>query len=96
MIKTELELESTSGAASRRLVWAAVVALFVLHHDFWFWDSKTLVLGFLPIGLAYHALFSVLAAGVWAAAVRFAWPEHIEEWASEFEQQAPASEGGRP
>lgn len=86
-----------SNPLHRRLVWGAAAALFVLHHDFWWWDSKTLVLGFLPIGLAYHALFSILAAGVWAAAVRFAWPERIEEWASEFENPAPTASnpGGR-
>ena len=66
-------------------VWAAAAILFVLHHDFWWWDSRTLLFGFLPIGLGYHALFSILAALVWAAAVRFAWPDHIEEWADEFE-----------
>ena len=65
------------------LVWGAVVALVVLHQDAWFWADRTLLLGFLPIGLAYHAVFSLVAACVWALATKFAWPSHLEEWADE-------------
>ena len=37
-----------------------VAALYVLHQDFWFWrDARPLVFGFLPIGLFYHAAFTV-------------------------------------
>ena len=46
----------------RLLTYILIGALFVLHQDFWLWDSHTLVLGFLPSGLAYHAVFSILAA----------------------------------
>jgi hypothetical protein len=31
-----------------------------LHQDSWNWKDKTLVFGFLPIGLAYHAGFTIL------------------------------------
>ena len=31
----------------------AFLLLFVLHHDLWFWDDATLILG-LPVGLTYH------------------------------------------
>ena len=65
------------------LIAVAAVVLGVLHQDFWFWDDRTLVLGFLPIGLFYHLLFSLTAAGLWALAVKFAWPTHIEAWADE-------------
>lgn len=73
--------QSDSSPGARRAVWALVVALAVLHWDFWFWDSSTLVLGFLPIGLAYHALFSIACAVTWYLVSRFAWPEHLERWA---------------
>ena len=44
----------------RWLAVAAVVLLYVLHQDFWFWrDARPLVFGFLPIGLFYHAAFTV-------------------------------------
>ncbi|QNN21653.1 DUF3311 domain-containing protein [Planctomycetales bacterium ZRK34] len=67
----------------RKIVWLLVIALFVLHQDFWFWDNRTLVFGFLPIGLFYHAMFSFAAAGVWLLAVKFAWPDEIEQWADQ-------------
>jgi len=73
------------------MVWALVAALAVLHQDGWNWGRTTLVLGFVPIGLFYHAVFSLACGAVWALAVRFAWPTHIEEWADEF---AGGPEGG--
>lgn len=66
----------------RTLVWGFVVVLGVAHYDFWFWHDATLVAGFLPVGLAYHALISVLAAAAWALVVRYGWPSWIEDWAS--------------
>jgi len=62
-----------------------VVALFVLHQDFWWWDNRTLVLGFMPIGLFYHMIFSIAAGLTWALANKLAWPEEIEAWAAEGE-----------
>jgi hypothetical protein len=61
----------------------AFVVLFMLHHDFWNWDNPSLVLGFLPAGLAYHAAYSVVVAGFWWLVTRFAWPRSIEKWADE-------------
>ena len=76
------------GPQGRSLVWFLVLALFVLHQDLWWWDSRTLVLGFMPVGLFYHATFSVAASLVWALANKLAWPEHIEEWAAAGETEA--------
>ena len=63
---------------------SAVVALLaillgLLHHDGWYWDDPALVFGFMPVGLAYHALFSILAASLWAYAVCCAWPKDLED-----------------
>ena len=59
---------------------ALVVGIYVLHQDFWNWRHiEPLVFGFLPIGLAYHAAYSILAAGMMAVLVRFAWPKHLEK-----------------
>jgi hypothetical protein len=66
----------------RIAVWIAFWVLFVLHQDIWWWSEDRLVLGFLPIGLAWHAGFSVASALLWLAAVKFAWPTEIEDWAS--------------
>ena len=64
-----------------KLAWALVALLAVLHYDFWNWDDRSVVLGFLPTGLLFQALISVGAAVAWALVVRCAWPTHVEEWA---------------
>jgi hypothetical protein len=53
-------------------------AMAAVHQDFWLWNDGTLVFGFLPVGLAYHAAYSLLAVAVMALLVRWAWPAHLE------------------
>lgn len=56
-----------------------VAGVYVLHQDFWNWKkAEPLIFGFLPVGLAYHAGYSILAAVTMAILVRFAWPAHLE------------------
>lgn len=58
----------------------AVAVLYVLHQDIWNWrEARPFVFGALPIGLFYHACFSVAAAGLMWLLVKFAWPSHLEE-----------------
>ncbi len=59
----------------------AFLALAILHQDFWNWDNKNLVFGFMPVGLAYHAAYSLVVAVFWAVAIKVAWPHELEEWA---------------
>lgn len=61
------------------LLAAVVAAVLILHQDWWLWTDKSLVFGFVPIGLAYHAAYCLVAAGTMWLLVRFAWPRHIEE-----------------
>ena len=64
----------------RILLVLAVLALYVLHQDIWFWrSSRPLVFGFMPIGLFYQACFSIAAALLMWLLVIFAWPDHLEE-----------------
>lgn len=65
----------------RRILLAlAILLVYVLHQDVWFWrTARPLVFGFLPVGLAYHAGYSVAAALLMALLVRTAWPSHLEE-----------------
>ena len=57
-----------------------VIVLIVLHQDNWFWNSKTLVFGMLPITLFYHLCISIAASCVWFLATKIAWPvETIEQ-----------------
>lgn len=63
----------------KALLVVAVVVLYILHQDFWFWrTARPLVLGFIPIGLFYHAFFSVMASLLMWLLVKFAWPSHLE------------------
>lgn len=75
----------------KSLVIALIIALIVLHQDFWWWDDiEPLVFGFLPVGLAYHAFLSIAAAVVWALAVKFCWPKDVDvaesDWVAESEK----------
>ena len=64
----------------RAVAIASVMLLYVLHQDFWFWyDARPLVFGFLPIGLFYHAAFTVATAAVLWLLVKTAWPAHLDE-----------------
>ena len=70
----------------RAVVYGSLIALAVLHQDFWWWDAhEPLVFGFVPIGLAYHAGVSVAAGVLWALAVRYCWPRDVDALENEGE-----------
>jgi hypothetical protein len=74
----------------KTLLVIAVAVVYVLHQDFWFWRTpRPIVFGFIPIGLFYHACFTVLSSLLMWLLVKHAWPSHLEE---EIEQQASAVE----
>jgi hypothetical protein len=57
-----------------------IMAVYAAHQDIWNWSkSDPLVFGFLPIGLAYQAAYSIVASAMMAVLVAFAWPKHLEE-----------------
>lgn len=57
-----------------------VITIFLLHQDFWNWKkAEPLVFGFLPIGLAYHAAYSLLASAMMWILVKLAWPRGLDE-----------------
>ena len=66
-----------SRTTTRRLLYAALVALALLHHDLWFWNDGRIVFG-LPVGLLYHIGFCFAATVLMLLLVRFAWPEGLE------------------
>jgi hypothetical protein len=47
----------------------ALLVLYLLHNDLWWWNDPTLVLG-MPIGLTYHLLLCLATAAVLARAAR--------------------------
>ena len=80
----------------RVALWLAVLALFALHQDVWFWrTARPLLFGFLPIGLTYHALFAIAAAVLMGALVRFAWPERLEAEVEGRTTETPPAEDPR-
>ena len=63
------------------VLYLAVLALCVLHQDFWWWDeAEPLVFGFLPVGLAWHLGISIAAALVWFLMVTVAWPRELRDF----------------
>ncbi len=64
----------------RRIIIGAILLLTIFHQDWWWWDdSETLVFGFLPVGLAFHAGMSILAAVLWTLAIQYCWPANLDE-----------------
>ena len=64
----------------RVVLTAIVVAVYALHQDLWFWrTARPLVLGFMPVGLAYHGLYCLLCSAVMGLLVKFAWPVHFDQ-----------------
>lgn len=62
----------------RWLLTSLVVIVVLLHQDFWLWTDRSLVFGFLPVGLAYHLGYAILASLTMALLVRYAWPRQLE------------------
>ena len=72
---------SQSGAnkSGPLIIAGLVLLLLILHQDNWFWSDDSLVFGFLPIGLFWHACISVAAALTWYLATKIAWPVEPSE-----------------
>lgn len=77
----------------KNLVWGLVILLVILHQDIWFWYDDSSVMGFIPIGLFYHALISVGAGVTWYLATVFAWPEGLDNVQPENEETGNEQEG---
>ena len=62
------------------LLTLVVLLVIVLRHDYWWWDkTEPLLFGFLPVGLCWQAVVTLMAAGMMWMLARFAWPAHLEE-----------------
>lgn len=78
-----------SNASPMRWILSLLVLVVVLlHQDTWFWNSKAAVFGFLPIGLAYHAAFTLLCSLTMWTLILYVWPEDLERDA---EEETPAA-----
>ena len=58
------------------LLMVAIVAMYLLHQDVWFWRAtRPVVFGILPIGLFYHAVYAAAVVPLMFLLVKYAWPE---------------------
>jgi len=77
----------------KRVVIVFLGLLIVFHQDFWWWHRvEPMVLGFIPIGLAWHVGLSLLAAVLAAMMVRYCWPANLED--CELKHGVPDNRGG--
>jgi hypothetical protein len=81
----------------------AAIAVLVMRHDYWFWDTPyPLLFGSLPVALWWQAVVSLSACALMWLMVRFAWPQELEHVALETEHRrggdGPAGPGdaGQP
>jgi len=78
------------GFVMRIIVWVLIAVLLIAHQDNFLWRNDTMVWGFMPIGLAYHAGISIAASVAWFLATQFCWPAENTENA----KPMPRSSGG--
>ena len=61
------------------LLTLAVVIVYALHQDVWYWrEARPFAFGFLPVGLFYHAVFTLASSALMVLLVKNAWPAHLE------------------
>jgi Protein of unknown function (DUF3311) len=81
--------DRASAGTKRMLLLLGISAVYLMHQDFWNWMRvEPLLFGFLPIGLWYHAAYSLLASAWMWLLVKFAWPKSLED----IERKLPQSE----
>lgn len=73
----------------KHVVWLLVLLLIILHQDNWFWTDASLVFGFLPVGLFYHAGISVAAGVTWYLATLYCWPKELAKIEKTYEAPTP-------
>jgi len=62
------------------LLTVTFLLVLFLRHDYWNWDTPGyLLFGFIPVGLWWQALVTILASIMMWLMVILAWPSHLEE-----------------
>jgi hypothetical protein len=57
-----------------------ILAVYAAHQDYWNWSKPDpMIFGFLPVGLAYQAAYSIACAALMAILVKTAWPKELED-----------------
>lgn len=55
-----------------------IAVMYALHQDIWFWRTPSVVFGILPIGLFYHAAYTLATSLLLWLLIRLIWPSHLE------------------
>ena len=55
-----------------------IAVMYALHQDIWFWRTPSVVFGILPIGLFYHAVYTLATSLLLWLLIRLIWPSHLE------------------
>ena len=66
----------------KTIVWGLIILLLILHQDNWLWGNATLVFGFLPITLLFHAGISLGAGITWYLATQYCFPDDVDSFSS--------------
>lgn len=79
-MRSNVKQSGTGVGTKRTLLVLVVAAVYLVHQDFWNWTRvEPLLFGSLPVGLWYHAAYSLLASALMWLLVKFAWPKSLEE-----------------
>jgi hypothetical protein len=76
-------MSSHSTRPTMGMFWFFFLLMLVLHQDFWNWSSAEILFLGMPVGLSYHAFFSVACSLLGSWAVIWAWPASWEKYAEE-------------
>jgi hypothetical protein len=61
------------------LLGVLVAVVYALHQDFWNWRRiEPVFWGFVPVGLGYHAVYSIVAVLLMWTLVKLAWPADLD------------------
>jgi hypothetical protein len=90
MVRSHVERHGRASAGTKGILLVlGISAVYLMHQDVWNWTRvEPLLFGFLPIGLWYHAAYSLLASALMWLLVKFAWPKSLEE----IERKLPESD----
>ena len=90
MVRSHVGRHSRGNAGTKRILLVlGISAIYLIHQDFWNWTRvEPLLFGFLPIGLWYHAAYSLFASALMWLLVKLAWPKSLED----IESKPPASD----
>ena len=89
MVRSHVGRHDRASAGTKGILLVlGISAVYLVHQDFWNWTRvEPLLFGFLPIGLWYHAAYSLLASALMWLLVKFAWPRSLED----IEKNLPAT-----